>query len=242
MKLESDMYQPIAEYFRKIGYEIKAEIKSADVVAIRADHVLVVEMKLKYNTKLLHQCIERQKMIDDVYMAIVNSKQVEKNIKSIRAITRRLSLGLILLHERESGVFVEILETPDVYELRLDKKKKLKLLEEFNSRSMSLNKGGVTRKAIATAYREKAIKIAALLKTIEGNQLSTRKVRELSGIKNCTLIMSKNHYGFFKKISQGVYGLDLENDKGIENYNLFPEIKDFYEKYYRELNTVESDV
>ena len=53
---ETDLYAPIKSFLEGQGYEVKAEVASADVVACRADEEpLIVELKTSFSLALVHQ-------------------------------------------------------------------------------------------------------------------------------------------------------------------------------------------
>ena len=68
--LESDLYQPVKDYLEKHGYTVRGEVKHCDMVAIKGDELIVVELKTGANMTLLVQATERQSISDSVYVAI----------------------------------------------------------------------------------------------------------------------------------------------------------------------------
>ncbi|MEM8656982.1 MAG: hypothetical protein AAGF22_02705, partial [Pseudomonadota bacterium] len=68
---ETDLYAPIKALLEAQGYEVKAEVGAADVVACRAgEDPVIVELKTGFNLSLVHQAIARQGITDVVYVAI----------------------------------------------------------------------------------------------------------------------------------------------------------------------------
>ena len=68
---ETDLYQPVKDFFEAEGYEVKAEINGCDVVAIKDDApTVIVELKTTFSLELVLQGIDRQKLSDDVYLAV----------------------------------------------------------------------------------------------------------------------------------------------------------------------------
>ena len=68
---ETDLYPPVKYFLEGQGYEVKAEIADNDVVAIRGDEPpVVVELKTAFTLALVFQGIGRQKLTDQVYLAI----------------------------------------------------------------------------------------------------------------------------------------------------------------------------
>ena len=57
---ETDLYLPIKAFLEAQGYEVKAEVGPADVVAMRGDELpVVVELKTQFSLALFHQAIDR---------------------------------------------------------------------------------------------------------------------------------------------------------------------------------------
>ena len=68
--LESDLYGPVRDYLQDLGYEVKGEVKSCDVTAMRDGELIVVELKRGFTLELIYQAINRQRVADGVYVAV----------------------------------------------------------------------------------------------------------------------------------------------------------------------------
>ncbi len=73
--LETELYPPVKAFLVEQGYEVKAEVGSADLVACRdgADPV-IVELKTGFTLSLFHQAVVRQSVTDAVYVAVARGK------------------------------------------------------------------------------------------------------------------------------------------------------------------------
>ena len=72
---ETDLYPPVKAFLEGQGYEVKAEIGPADVVACRGDEdPVVVELKTGFSLTLVHQGVARQAITDAVYIAAPRGK------------------------------------------------------------------------------------------------------------------------------------------------------------------------
>ena len=69
---ESELYPPVKAFLEGQGYEVKAEVGAADVVACRApdEDPVIVEVKTGFSLTLFHQGIARQSLSDAVYLAV----------------------------------------------------------------------------------------------------------------------------------------------------------------------------
>ena len=206
---ETTLYQPIKRFLETQGYEVKAEVGSADVVAVRGDEPpVVVELKTCFSLSLFHQATERQAMTDVVYIAVPGSqgRGFSRALRRNLTLCRRLGLGLITVRMRDQLVVVHA--DPAPYRPRQSQRKKAQLLGEFSKRAGDPNVGGATRRGLVTAYRQDALRCVAFLS--ENGATKAALVANGSGVNNARRIMSDNHYGWFERISPGVYRLKID--------------------------------
>jgi hypothetical protein len=227
---EQDLYVPIKDYLTKEGYTVKGEVKNCDIMAVKNDEILIVEMKKTLNLDVILQAAIRQRLSDTVYIAVPKKGKLlyTKRWKDICYLLRRLELGLFLVSLRGDSFYVEEAITPKPFSRELSVKKstrkKSEVLKEFSSRHGDYNIGGCTGKKLVTAYREQAIHIAALMGKY-GN-LSAKRLKELGTDKKKTSnILQDNHYGWFDKVERGIYTL---SEKGKAELNEYQELVNFY--------------
>ncbi|WP_432402433.1 DUF2161 domain-containing phosphodiesterase [Wukongibacter sp. M2B1] len=217
--LEKDLYEPIKRHLINQGYEVHSEVKDCDVIGVKGEEIIIVELKKSINLKLLIQATKRQKVTEGVYIAIPKPKGFKwsKHWKDICNLLKRLELGLIIVSFLETTTEIEIVFHPSIYRIRKSSKLKNVIIREIQGRSGSYNVGGSVKEKIMTAYRENAIHIACCLEKY--GELSPKKLRELgTGVKTQS-ILSKNFYGWFEKVSKGIYRLHPEGKVALENYN-----------------------
>lgn len=211
---ETELYHPIKALLEGQGYLVKSEIGAADVVALREGEApLVVELKTGFALALFHQCIARQAVTDDVYLAVprLAGKRFAKSLKENIALARRLSLGVITV--RLSDGLVEVHCDPGPFQPRKSKKRQNALLREFAKRKGDPNDGGQTRAGLITAYRQDATKIALYL--FEAGASKGAEVARETGVVNATRIMRDDHYHWFEKVATGVYGLTAAGAEAV---------------------------
>jgi hypothetical protein len=209
---ETDLYAPIKGFLEDQGYVVKSEVGAADVVAVRgAEAPVIVELKLGFSLTLVHQCVARLGVTDDVYMAVATGKgkPFQKSLKNMTKLARRLGIGLLTVRLRDQLVQVHC--DPGPYVPRKNKKREGQLLKEFARRVGDPNDGGQTRGGLITAYRQDAMKLALHLFEI-GASKGADVARE-TGVERATTMMRDDHYGWFEKVDKGVYGL---TPKGAE--------------------------
>ena len=209
---ETDLYPPIKSFLEGQGYVVKSEVGAADVVAVRGgEPPVIVELKLGFSLALVHQCIARLSVTDDVYMAVERGKgkRFLKAVKDMTRLCRRLGLGLMTV--RLSDGLVQVHCDPGPYAPRKNARRQGHLLREFAARSGDPNDGGQTRVGLVTAYRQDALRLAIYL--FEAGACQGADVARETGIERATRMMRDNHYGWFEKVEKGIYGL---TPKGAE--------------------------
>ena len=210
---ETDLYLPVKQFFESEGYEVKAEVNGCDVVACKKDApTVIIELKMTFSLDLVLQGIDRQKLSDDVYLAVPKAdtptkrKNWRRRQRSLINLCRRLGVGLLLVNiETDVAFAVEVLLDPAPYQPRKNTKKQTKLQKEFLDRSGDPNTGGITKKKIITAYRQDAIRLADALSG--GKALKISELKEITGVTRAASILQNNHYGWFERVSRGVYRL-----------------------------------
>lgn len=203
---ETDLYMPVKTYFEDRGFLVRSEVRDIDVVAVKENLLVGIELKKGLTVELLIQGTLRQKTCDLVYLAVPKPKRVVKDrtFMNLLYMLKRLELGLLYV-DVEKGEAVEVLE-PSLYDLQKGKrsslKEKVRILKETEKRSVDGNKGGSRGKKLLTAYREDALRAAALIR-VKGH-ISPKDLKE-RGLKRT--LLSKNYYQWFEKVGHGKYTL-----------------------------------
>lgn len=208
---ETDLYLPVKRHLVAQGYEVKSEILSCDVVALRGGELpVIVELKQSLSLALLYQAVDRLAVSAHVYIAIARPKRgVAANALRL---CRRLGIGLIVVATSGS---LEVMADPVPYQPRPNVKKRGRLLKEFNARSGDPNTGGSTRTPLMTAYRQDAIKCAAHLAANGPSRI--RDVKAATNVDRAATIFRGNVYGWFEKVDRGIYSLAEAGRTALEN-------------------------
>ncbi|NDR54998.1 DUF2161 domain-containing phosphodiesterase [Aliiruegeria sabulilitoris] len=210
---EAELYAPVKALLESQGYEVKAEIGAADVVACRPgeDEPLVVELKTGFSLTLFHQAVARQSVSDVVYLAVphVAGRRFQRSLKENITLCRRLGLGLITVRLKDGHVQLHL--DPAPYSPRKSPRSKSRLLREFARREGDPNTGGSTRRGLVTAYRQDAMRIAAHLVTHGPSRGA--EVARATGVENATRMMADDHYGWFERVERGIYALTPNGQK-----------------------------
>jgi hypothetical protein len=228
---EVELYKPIQKYFIRDGYEVYGEVKDCDMVALKADNLLIIELKLTLSVDLLIQAAKRQKLTDQVYVAIprpkgrLNSKQWTDKCHLVK----RLELGLIVVSFTGNRAKAEVLFDPTPFNRRqskgLNKRKRESLMKEIDGRSADFNVGGSNRTKIMTAYKENCIQIASYLEYL--GPLSPKELVEMGTGPKTSSILTKNFYSWFERVRRGVYVI---SEKGKEELKEFSDLVNYYIK------------
>lgn len=213
---ETELYGPVKAFLESQGYEVKAEIKGCDVVAVRGDEApLIVELKTKFSLPLVLQGIDRQRLTDNVYLAVPPFAGRGARRKEALALCRRLGLGLLAVRPAPA-CFVEALLDPAEYRPRKRKPAIGRLLREFQQRVGDPNTGGSTRRTIMTAYRQDALRCAGYLD--ENGPSRAARVAQATGVAKAGQIFLKDYYGWFERVAEtprGVYHLTPRGKEAI---------------------------
>ncbi len=217
---EEDLYEPMHKWLINQNYEVQAEVKSCDIVALKDDTITIIELKKSFNLQLVYQCIKRQKIGQYVYAAFATPKKTRrnKNIENAKMLARQLGIGIILIHLYTKSSVVELCVEAKLSTKRKNHRKKKAMLNEFSKRTGDYNVGGKKGKII-TSYREAAIKVYYLLQQL--TEASPAELKKLGAPANTGNILRDNHYGWFHKIKRGRYTYDTDLEEMRSNY---PEI------------------
>ncbi|MGG1878061.1 DUF2161 family putative PD-(D/E)XK-type phosphodiesterase [Paenibacillus cisolokensis] len=248
IKHEAELYAPLKAFFETNGYIIKGEVRNCDLVGMKEGmkEPLIVEMKKTFNLALLLQGLERLKLSPYVYLAVEKSRTkkgaVNQRWSDLCDLCRRLGLGLMTVtFYKTKAPFVEVLCEPEaaVQTGRTSPRRRERLLYEFHERSGDYNTGGITRAKLVTAYREKALRVAAAITQLTGPDeagdadaeaandaagpratagISPAQVRDASGVGSAGAILQHNYYGWFRRISRGRYVLTPAGLQALQEY------------------------
>ncbi|MFT5558874.1 MAG: hypothetical protein ACJAYB_002022 [Psychromonas sp.] len=214
---ESDLYLPIKGFLENLGYQVKGEISHCDIVAKKNDpnlnnSLIIIELKLSLNITLLLQAVERLSVADTVYIAIPKHSPIyKKQTSKVKKLIKRLGLGLIIVDMQEAGQYVEVINDPDDYLPRKNKRKQSALQKEFSTRLGDPEKGGSNcTKAVLTAYRQRCIRVAQYLSELPSSRGC--EIKNAINEPQATLFLRDNYYGWFEKIDRGIYRI---SEKGI---------------------------
>lgn len=216
---ETDLYAPIRAFLEEEGYQVQAEVKHCDIAAVKDGQLVVVELKKAFNLKLVYQALERQSLTEQVFVAIPRPKKGhrEKAWKDMLRLLKRLELGLLMVALDSPLQTVDVVLEPSDSLAWKNRKKREQVQAEMENRQMDVNVGGMTRRKIITAFREKSIRLACILER-EG-QVSTAVLRE-RGMEDCIGILSRNYDKWFQRVEKGVYALSEKGKEalGMEDY------------------------
>ncbi|HEX6442336.1 MAG TPA: DUF2161 family putative PD-(D/E)XK-type phosphodiesterase [Stellaceae bacterium] len=205
---ETALYRPVKAFLEARGFEVKGEVCGCDLVARRGDEPpVIVELKLRFNLALVLQGIDRLRLTERVYLAVLRppyrARGLSPEAASVRRLCRRLGLGLMIVGRRGDGVLA--LEEPGPYRPRSARRRVMRLADEFARRLGDPNIGGRARTPIVTAYRQDALRCARAL--AEMGPLRLRELRTLTGVETAAQILQRNVYGWFIRITRGSYAL-----------------------------------
>ena len=217
---ESDLYAPVRDYLEGLGYEVRGEVRGCDIAAVRDGELIVVELKTGFTLELIYQALDRQRIADGVYVAVPLPKRgyMAPQIKDMQSLCRRLELGLIFVGFTSKGApqLDVYLHPKEAGRPRTNRKRRLAVLREHGGRTGSANTGGVTRKKILTAYKERSLLAARILRSC--GPLPAEDVKKLGGPADASALMGRNPMGWFQRTAgpDGRKYLYSVSEKGME--------------------------
>lgn len=205
--METSLYEPVKRFLEDLGYTVKGEIGSCDLVGLRNDApsvVVIGELKLTFNLELILQGVDRMSVADEIWLAArLSAKGKGRESDSrYRNLCRHLGFGLLGV---SAYGHVEILVSPMAPLPRKNPRRRSRVVEEHKRRQGDPAVGGGTRKPIMTAYRQQALACAAAM------ALAPQRPRDLKhSFPDAQKILRRNVYGWFKRSERGVYALTEE--------------------------------
>ncbi|MCL2187551.1 MAG: DUF2161 family putative PD-(D/E)XK-type phosphodiesterase [Defluviitaleaceae bacterium] len=207
---ETDLYDPIRRLLTEQGFTVRGEVKGCDIAAVKDDALWIIEMKLTASLKLIFQAMARQDATDWVFAAIPRPQKArDKHYIQYARLLKRAGIGLITVSLDSPMRLAEIMHFPTGKDVKTNKKT-AQIKKEIAGRAID-TRGG-TKAKVNTAYREKCIRIAAILE--ENAPLNAPALIKTYGCEGDTYtILRTNFYGWYEKAGRGLYAL---SGKGIE--------------------------
>lgn len=204
---ECDLYRPIKRHLEAQGFRVRGEVGPCDALAVRGDEMIAVELKLAFGLPVIHQALDRLACVDLVYvgvaepMSIAGRKAWRRNLVRAVRLCRLLGLGLLSVRGETVSVHAE----PGPYRPRRRLAARRSLLREFQGRTGDHNEGGRARSPVVTAYRENALRCAALL--ADEGALAVAEIRRRAAVPQAGPLLRRNVYGWFERKERGIYAL-----------------------------------
>jgi hypothetical protein len=109
--LESELVKPVSDYFKNLGYTIRREVKigycRADLVALKENETIAIELKLRDRKKAIIQAKNYQLGADYVYLAFPLLQSFSVLRKSEYELKKE-GIGLLVINEITCKVSVII--------------------------------------------------------------------------------------------------------------------------------------
>lgn len=219
---EKELYPSIKAFFQSQSFDVYGEVKDIDVVAKSGDHIVAIELKTSLNLELILQGSKRQRLTDDVFLAVpkpTGRMQRGKSFKDKLYLIKRLGLGLIYVDTSFKPHKIIVAFEPSLLDIKRSqqrfKKKRETLFKELDARHKDYNIGG-SRGKIITAYKEASLRVLKILE--DGQPHSTKDIRHASGVKQSTTILYKNYHGWYEKVDRAVYCMSPSGENALKEY------------------------
>jgi hypothetical protein len=186
-----------------------------------------VEIKKTFNLALVLQGMQRLKLSSDVYVAVERNRAkkgaVNQRWNELTGLCRQLGLGLLTVtHFKTKQPLVEILCKPAGTEgdhrtaAARPGSRRERLLREFHARSGDHNTGGSSRRKLVTAYREKALRVAAAMQGL--GEAAPAQLARAAAVSGAAAILQRNYYGWFERVARGRYRLTPFGEAALGEY------------------------
>ncbi len=211
---ETDLFIPVKKLFLSQGFDVKAEVKDIDIIAYKKDIMVGIELKTKIALKLIYQAIDRQKVLDQVYIAIPKDAlyQTKSLYRNFTHLLKRLEVGLIVVEGENAEVIIEATPFDRNLSRSRYKKRKSQIDKEARLRKNHKNIGGTRGKKI-TRYKELVIDIGSYL--MDHEKASPKAIKEDLNIEKTASILQKNYDGYFERVERGIYQLTEKGKRDI---------------------------
>lgn len=220
---ETDLYRPVADYLADQGYTVQGEVRQCDIAAVRGSELIIVELKLRLSAEAIAQAARRQRVADQVWVAIHKPPRVaswRKRCADLLFLLRRLELGLLLVSPsaRTKAARVNVELPAQIFDRVKDGKLRAGLMREVLRRSGDFNRGGSVRTRVVSSYREAAVHIACCLERF--GPLTVPELKRIGTGPHTWSILkaSPGIEGWFDRDEGGRYTLNATGVAGLERY------------------------
>jgi hypothetical protein len=217
--LETALYPTVKRFLEAAGFQVKGEIHGCDIVAVRngeePQRLAIVEMKLGFNLDLLLQAVDRMWVADETWLAIPATGRGRDRDPRVHRLCRLIGLGLMAVNVARDRV--EVLAEPGPYRPRPNQRRRARLLSEHARRKGDPAIGGSTRQPLMTAYRQRALACAEMLRMGPGRPRDLRAAAPDAG-----RILLRNVYGWFERTQPGTYKLTEVGEAALQFWRLDP--------------------
>lgn len=224
---EQELAAPLAAYFAGQGYEVSHEVGAVDLIArLPSDPqtLIAVELKTRITVTLLAQAAERKLTTPNVYVAVplVSARATIPRARRLHLLLRQLEVGLIVVRFLARTTRVEVVLHPTAWEGRTSPARRRRIIREIDGRYAEFDAAGQPSRALRlTAYRQRALLVAAVLREVDGgltDGAAPRSVVAAGAPAEAATIMRSNHYGWFERPARGRYRLSEGGRVALERH------------------------
>ena len=171
-------------------------------------------------------------MCENVFVAIARpvKSQNTKQFQNMLKLLKRLGIGLLTVAVDSPIKTVEVVLQPNQNNASKNNKKTKKLLLEMQQRTGDYNVGGMTRKKIITAYKEKALELCCILQQKE--EVSYAFLRKNNMEESHIKMLGTNVYQWYERVNRGIYRLSEYGKKALEQKE-YKEVVTYYTQKWK---------
>ena len=208
---ETALYPAVKRFLEARGCEVKGEVAGCDVVGVQpgaGPRLVLAELKLSFTLELVLQAVDRLAAGDEVWLAVLATRRGRDRDRRVGRLCQALGVGLLAVApgRGEAAVLAEPLPCPP----RANPRARRRLLAEHAARTGDPMPGGSGGVPIMTAYRQRALACAALLRAGPGRPRDLRPAAP-----DAARILHRNVYGWFDRVERGVYRLSSTGEVAV---------------------------
>lgn len=213
---EELMGLPVKSFFLNNGFKVRSEVLSFDLVCEKSNIINIVELKLKFNLKLIQQAANALTYAECVYIAIPDIYK-SKDLYMIKDICRGLGIGLLIVNP--DNVHNPIKPRKSVV---IRKPAEGRLLKEFNGRPLDENIAGTTGIKQMTRYKYLSLSVVDILYNSPNHEIKVSELKKIlsKNEKEIYGILYNNYYKYFIKKGGGIYQLSTIGIEEYQNRNI----------------------
>jgi hypothetical protein len=210
---ESELYEPMKQYFLEQGAKVHAEVRGNDMVVIQDELYFGIELKKTFNLELVFQLLRRRGLFHGQYGVIEVKKGTFHNKTQALMLLSALGFGLygveFLKNKPKVMLLLQCSKRED--SIFFKGKTRLRMISEISSRFIEYGDGGVNTGGALSSYRQRALYALWLIQ--KKSSVSPKDLNLSFSSQSAGSLLQDNFYGWFLRKQRGCY---IATDAGLQ--------------------------